>query len=65
MNKKSTSVFEAMQELSSAIGDMQEAWLSFLKSQMKARAAAERFNGIITEVLSQPNIEIKDYEIDG
>lgn len=45
--------------------EMQEAWLNFLEKQDKAREAADNFKSILDDIQKKPNIEIKDYEIDG
>jgi len=65
MKKQSLSIFEAMRELSTKMVEMQEAWLNFLEKQDKAREAADNFKSILDDIQKKPNIEIKDYEIDG
>lgn len=64
-NKQSHSIFGAMRELSTKMVEMQEAWLNFLEKQDKAREAADNFKSLLDDIQKKPNIEIKDYEIDG
>lgn len=65
MKKQSLSIFGAMRELSTKMVEMQEAWLNFLEKQDKAREAADNFKSILDDIQKKPNIEIRDYEIDG
>lgn len=65
MNKQSNSILSAMQELVSVSSEVNEAWLSFVHAQMKAKAVSEKVASMMADIVSKPNIEIGDYEIDG
>jgi hypothetical protein len=65
MSKQSDSLLSAMQELTAVSAEVQEAWLNYVQAVLKAKVVSDKVASMIGEIVSKPNIEIEDYEIDG